>query len=294
MNGPSPHIDYAAITALDDYCARQVVGQNAARQCRALATRFLHWLELAGVGLADVTPPQVDDFLGTHDISPGTKTFYRTLLRRFFDALVACGLMQVNPIAAAKPRAVEPPAEAGAMNEDVEDENHTGPTPIAELTAFPHDLGISDEGDEFFRPGLVAMYPIIVGGMDAREITATTGIALAEVELYIGRLRENGIWTPDGKFVIDFDDPQSAEAIVNLVYIIGCAKGIFVRVPAPDQGRDDQAAAAEAPAPPENITPPLRVPRPGWTEERRRRHSEQMKAYWQRRQAGETATEEGG
>jgi hypothetical protein len=97
------------------------------------------------------------------------------------------------------------------------------------LKGFSQDLDGIEEGSRSFRPGLVAMYPIVIGSMDTKEIASVTGIPLAEVEIYAGRLRENGIWTPDGKIVVDFEDPESEEAVVNMVLIVGCAAGKFCR-----------------------------------------------------------------
>jgi hypothetical protein len=108
------------------------------------------------------------------------------------------------------------------------------PRTLEALKGFLQDLDGIKEGSRSFRPGLVAMYPIIIGGMDPTEIASVTGISLAEVETYAGRLRENGIWTPDGKIAVDFEDPESDEAVLNMVLIVGCAAGTFQRFTGPE------------------------------------------------------------
>jgi len=205
----------------------------AAVSNRQRALQFLRWLEAQDLGLCQVTRAEVERFLdGLNVNSDHGKMTYRTALRRFFDALVAHGAIPDNPADHSR-QGMDIPLETPPAD-PVQPATNDQPPTLADLKAFVHDLDNIDEDSDSFRPGLVAMYPIMVGGKDPSEIAAFTGIPLQEVELYAGRLRENGIWTPDGKIVVDFDDPESAEAIVNLVLIIGCAKRDWRRSSAPD------------------------------------------------------------
>ncbi|HJT77309.1 MAG TPA: hypothetical protein VJ739_08910 [Gemmataceae bacterium] len=99
----------AALAAWDDYSNEAGFGPATRQQYRSIATRFLSWLGSAGVGgLGEINSQQVEFFLDVHDAMPTTKTHYRSVLRRFFDALVARGLLPNNPLAAAG-RCPEPP-----------------------------------------------------------------------------------------------------------------------------------------------------------------------------------------
>ncbi|HJT75598.1 MAG TPA: hypothetical protein VJ739_00185 [Gemmataceae bacterium] len=94
----------AALAPWDDYSNEAGFGPATRQQYRSIATRFLSWLGSAGVvGLGEINSQQVEFFLDVHDAMPTTKTHYRSMLRRFFDALVARGLMPSNPLAAAGP-----------------------------------------------------------------------------------------------------------------------------------------------------------------------------------------------
>jgi hypothetical protein len=223
----------AARAAWDDFVAGAAFRPATRYRYRTDAARFLRWLEPQGIELGQVTPQLVERFLDTHDVSLATKGMYRTGLRRFFDALVARQAVPSNPADQAGcgtdgPLAAPPAGSREAT--PVED----GRSTLEELKAFLYDLDRISEDSDYFRPGLVAMYPIVVGGMDPQQIAAFTGIPLPEVELYAGRLRENGVWTPDGKIRVEFEDPDSLDAIIELVMHIGCARGAYIRTPAAD------------------------------------------------------------
>jgi hypothetical protein len=168
---------------------------------------------------------------------------YRTPLRRLFEALADQDVLRTNPA-----RALPEAANLERRQGDPAVASDEAPVTLTDLKAFLDDLDHIGDCSKYFRPGLVAMYPLVVGGMDTEQIAAFTGIPPAEVEEYAGRLRENGIWTPDAKVVVDFDDPASTEAIVNLVLIVGCAAGVFRRF-AEDGGSGWQAPEAGADAP---------------------------------------------
>jgi hypothetical protein len=198
----------------------------------SVGKRFLRWLEPSGVGLAEVTPDIVRRFLDGLGVKPHSKGVYRSGLRALFDALAAHGSVAKNPVLALS-------GGAGAANASTD-----GQPTLAELKFFLRYLDDYREGDPFYRAGLVAMYPIVVGGMDTQAIASFTGIPIEEVETNAARLRDNGIWTPDGKIAVDFDDPASDEAAVNLILMIGCAGGLFARVAAEGNAPDQPAEAA--------------------------------------------------
>lgn len=206
-------------------------GRAAAPLYRAVAVRFLRWLEPQEIVLAEVTPAQVQDFLGGLHVKGATRRVYRSGIRQFFEAMKAQGVISSNPVPALE-------RAAGGTTGGSDEAKPTGsPSPLAELQEFLLELDRIKEGSVCYRPGLVAMYPIVVGGMDTQSIAADTGIPLAEVETYVGRLRENGVWSPDGKVVLDSADQDLAEFTVNLVYIVGCAEGVFKFFPAGNKDR---------------------------------------------------------
>jgi hypothetical protein len=203
----------AARAVWSDFATGTGLAPGTIKNYRNAARMFLAWLQSRDIALSQVTRETVEAYLNLRDLCSHEKMVRRTPLRRLFRSLVAAGAIPFNPL----DQSAEKPEGIGTL---------------AELKAFLLELDYIGEKSDSFRPGLVAMYPVVVGGMDSHQIAAFTGIPLEEVELYTSRLRSNGIWTPDGKIVVDFDDPASDEAIVNLVLIIGCAKGTFQRFPA--------------------------------------------------------------
>jgi len=62
--------------------------------------------------------------------------------------------------------------------------------------------------------------------MDPTKIAAFASIPLAEVEHYIGNLRENGIWTTDDKVAVEsYPDVEPMEIILQVL----CATDMIER-----------------------------------------------------------------
>jgi hypothetical protein len=96
MTQPSGPDTAAALAAFDDYCTAAGLGPSAHKNYRAVVKRFLRWIDPQGVGLAQVSPPVVEQFLASLAVIPTTGSNYRSTLRRFFDALVVHGLLPAN------------------------------------------------------------------------------------------------------------------------------------------------------------------------------------------------------
>src|SRR5271166_5678347 len=60
---------------------------------RSVALTFMRWLESQEIALSLVTPLVVERFLGAQHLAPASKRQYCSALRRFFDALVAHGVL---------------------------------------------------------------------------------------------------------------------------------------------------------------------------------------------------------
>jgi hypothetical protein len=209
-----------ACVAWDEFLAGEGLQASTRYQYRQHALHFLRWLEAQGVGLAQVTSAHLTSYLDTQHTTLSQR-HYRTPLRRLFALLVARHVLLSNPADVKRGKVGVPPA----------------PT-LAGFRTLLWRLGRITKDSPWFRPGLVAMYPMVVGGMDPQQIAAFTGMPLPEVELYAGRLRANGIWTPDGKAIaLDVADPTSAEAILDFVLMIGCAAGTFGRTDIPASRR---------------------------------------------------------
>jgi hypothetical protein len=219
----------AACGAWADFVAGDGLQPSTRKLYRNRARQFLAWLEPQGIGLAAVTRATVESYLDGQATCDHERMIYRTPLRRLFDALAAHGAIPANPAGAVR-RSNGRGVSAGETSTAADE---AAPT-LDDLKSVLFDLDHISEGSDYFRPGLVAMYPLVVGGMDIERIAAFTGLPPAEVELYAGRLRENGVWTPDGKVAVDFEDADSAEAALNLVLIVGCAAGVFERGPLED------------------------------------------------------------
>jgi hypothetical protein len=209
-----------ARAAWEAFLAAEGLKVSTRRHYRSRALQFLAWL---GPQLAAVTRATVESYLDTRP-SPHERYLQQAALRRLFDALTDQGVLPANP-ARPGPHADDQAASAG----ETAAASDEAPPSLADLKAFLFDLDHIGEGSEYYRPGLVAMSPLVVGGMATEQIAAFTGLPPVEVELYAVRLRQNGIWTPDGKVAVDFDDPNSAEALLNLVLMVGCAAGKFRR-----------------------------------------------------------------
>lgn len=182
---------------------------------RTATKHFLRWGGDAGLTLGGIGAGHIDAFFSNTRWKASTVKFYFGALKKLFSHLEADRVIERSPFAGLSPPRQHCP--------------DLPPRTLEALKGFLQDLDGIKEGSRSFRPGLVAMYPIIIGGMDTKEIASVTGIPLAEVEIYAGRLRENGIWTPEGKIAVDFEDPESDEAVVNMVLIVGCAAGKFCR-----------------------------------------------------------------
>lgn len=192
---------------------------------RSAANHFFRWCIDCALDLRSLKAGHVAGFFEKMEEEWKTSTAksYFRALRYLFEHLQADHIIEQSPFVG-----VAAPRGRGALKE---------------LKRFLLD-GYGEDS-EFFRPGLVAMFPIFVGGMDERKISAVTGFPLEEVETYVGRLRANGIWTDDGKIAVDFEDPEKEAdvATVNMALIIGCAAGVFQRFPA-DEVLADPAAEA--------------------------------------------------
>jgi hypothetical protein len=194
---------------------------------RTAANHFFRWCGASGLALEALRAGHVAGFFEAkrEEWKPPTTKIYFRSLERLFAHLEADRIVERSPFAGA-PKPQGPKVQRQAL---------------AKLTEFLRELDGIGEGSESFRPGLVAMYPVVVGGMDVEEIAACVGLPVAEVEVYAGRLRANGIWTPEGKISVSFEDPDSFEAVVELAMQIGCAEGRFERVDLPEA----QAAGTE-------------------------------------------------
>jgi hypothetical protein len=100
----------SALAAWEDYATRpgfRLIGRS---QYGSIARRFLIWFEPSdeSLDLESIGSAQVDSFLEAQPVLASTKTHYRSMLRRFFGALVARGLMSANPLSGASRSLGEP------------------------------------------------------------------------------------------------------------------------------------------------------------------------------------------
>ncbi len=94
-----PAIDTAAaLAAWEDYAVSKGFQPASLAQYRSMGFRFFQWLEPLGVAVDQIRSSHVQDFLDAQDVVPTTRVHYRSILRRFFDALVSRGLMAANPL----------------------------------------------------------------------------------------------------------------------------------------------------------------------------------------------------
>jgi hypothetical protein len=171
------------------------------------------------LALAEIRAGHVESFFADTPWKASTISFYFHSLKKLFGHLEVDRVVERSPFAELPTPRLPRKATSKALKR---------------LKAFLLELDGYDESSDSYRPGLVAMYPVIVGGQDPLEIAEVTGIPLAEVQTYVQRLRENGIW--DGERVVLSFDPDGADTteamlVVEMVLIIGAAAGIFARVP---------------------------------------------------------------
>jgi hypothetical protein len=184
---------------------------------RAATKHFFRWMDQQGLPLESLRAGHVETFFAKTPWKSSTVSFYFHSLKKLFAHLESDRAVNRSPFAGLPtPKPLARRVRKGALEE---------------LKQFLLDLDGYDEKNKHYGPGMVAMYPIIIGGMDTKEIAEVTDLPLEEVEIYAGRLRENGIWTPDNRIAVDFDDPEKDAdlAVVNMVLIIGCAAGVFAR-----------------------------------------------------------------
>jgi hypothetical protein len=84
------------------------------------------------------------------------------------------------------------------------------------------------EGDTNYSAGLVLLAPLATSTMEPNTVSRFTSVPLVLVELFAGRLRENGISTERGKVNIEGDNPE--ELAVGLALSVGVALGHFERI----------------------------------------------------------------
>ena len=223
---------------------------SVASRYRSAARRFFAWCEECGLPLDALRPEHAARFLdvAASEWQPSTLYQYVKAIRHLFRELAADGVLVPSPfrdVAIPVPRP-RPPARSLSVPVVRPEKRGT----LADLKEFLLELDHITEGSSSYRPGLVAMYPVVIGGMDVREIAADTGIPLDEVEAYAGRLRENRIWREDGRLSVTFEpgDDDIATFVVEMVLIVGCAAGIFQRFPPEKQTAEASGAMGGADA----------------------------------------------
>jgi len=201
----------AAEAAYADYFAARLTNASTRTLYAGYARRFFAWLGDRAADLSGVTHDHVAAFLAELSrTAPSSATVARAALRGLFAFLRLRGVIAAGPAAGAR-------AGRRALNE---------------LRAAVRELAAGPEDGERFRAAMVVLYPVAVGGMDPEVIAAATGIPADEVRRYVGRLRENGVWRDDGHVSVTADDMAGPEGIVELCFQVGCATGVFCRVPA--------------------------------------------------------------
>ena len=101
---------------------------------------------------------------------------------------------------------------------------------LAKFKSIVRDFDNLEEGDEHFNAAMVVLYPLVIGGMDVGNISCFTRLPYSEVNLYVSRLRENGIWTSDDKISIEKESNGDEGAmIVELILQVLCATGMMER-----------------------------------------------------------------
>ena len=91
--------------------------------------------------------------------------------------------------------------------------------PLAELKRIVLEIGKDDgwqEGDESFQAGLVLIAPLSITTMDPVAVSQFTGVPEPLVREFAGRLIENGVWRPDGKLAVQWNDPENG----NLAFMM--------------------------------------------------------------------------
>ncbi|HEY7330680.1 MAG TPA: hypothetical protein VH592_23775 [Gemmataceae bacterium] len=232
---------------------------------RSAATHFFRWCGDRGLQLDALKGGHVAGFFEAkrEEWRLSTERTYFRALHLLFEHLEADRIIERSPFVGME-RRQRPETESDEQR-------------LAKLKQFLRELDGYDEGlESYYRPGLVAMFPIFFGSMDEARIAAVTGIPVEEATIYIGRLRSNGIWTEDGKIAVDFEDPEKESdlAVVNMALIIGCAAGEFERVPISEalttpapEATTSSGESDSLPEPP----PPIATPRERyeWTDQNR-------------------------
>ena len=206
-----PIIREAGTLAVESYlCFLASMKPSMLGAVNAATRGFFRWTEDAGLALSEIRPGHVNEFFARSAWRNDTIIVYFLAIKRLFRHLEADRIVEESPFTG-----IRNPAGGRAWAKK-------------RLCAFLRDLDFYDESDDYYRPGLVAMYPIVIGGQDVREIAGVTGLPLDEVEGYADRLRKNEIWV-NGKVRVEYDieNPDPVEFVVQMTLIIGCAAGDF-------------------------------------------------------------------
>ena len=191
-----------------------VRGKTAACGYRSQSRLFFQWCRNAGISLDAIRAGHVVAFQTEmrEQYKPSTLSQYLRAVRRLFAHLESDRIIERSPFVG-----VDFPARPKRMK-----------ATLAELKSIVHEIGYDEKKLDEFNASMVVLYPVVVGGMNAKRIAAFTGIPSSVVELYVQRLRENGVWTPEGKICLECE-PDSDEAYTEFIMQVMCALGEAVR-----------------------------------------------------------------
>lgn len=191
---------------------------SSTRSCYARnAKRFLRWAETHGLTLETIDPPALAVYAAeiAATQSSHAATVYLTSVYGVLGRLVSAGVLATDPC----PK-----------------HRQNGRTlPLAELKRIVLEIGKDDgwqEGDESFQAGLVLIAPLSITTMDPMAVSQFTGVPEPLVREFAGRLIENGVWRPDGKLAVQWNDPENG----NLAFMmdVWVAMGELERGTAPE------------------------------------------------------------
>jgi hypothetical protein len=189
-----------AVTAYQEFLSNRKWSPNTLRLYGQQARRFFRWAEGRGLTLESIANGDIAAYATevANAKSPHESSVYLTPVRRVFRQLVSSAVLSHDPCVV-----------------DI------SLAQLKELVLAVDPTLVEDQ--EFFEASLVLLAPLSIHTMDPLAISAFTGVALRDVQMFAHRLLENRCWRADGKIAVGSDDPDawSVSVIINVLVATG-------------------------------------------------------------------------
>jgi hypothetical protein len=216
-----------AVRAYREFLEDERLSTNTRRVYGTHVRRFFRWAASGGLTLESINATEVAAYATKVEAvtSRDAACQYLTPVRGLFQHLIREGVCTGNPCGSSLPDLRRPRSDA-----------HIPSISLSELKELLLEVDPTwEEEEEFLAAGLVFLAPSCIHTIDPSTISAFTGVALPDVQVFARRLLENRCWTADGRITVASDDPDTWS--VSVIMSVLVATGMV-------EVKDEGAAAA--------------------------------------------------